>query len=368
MTIRPRLSLLNPELQRPSALLSQPRDSSMIWLDKNENLDPVLMALCHQVLLTIPPDALATYPEAGDLYRKLGAWAGVTPESLLLTPGSDGTIRLVYEAFVEPGDSVIFTEPTFAMYPVYSQMFGARAQPQRYEKGTDGPVLDLPQLMQRIRQEKPKLVCLPNPDSPTGTVQSQANLRLLLTCCESAGSVLLIDEAYHPFFAETVAPLTVESRNLIVARTFAKAWGVAGLRIGYAIAHPQTIALLHKMRPMYEVSTLATEFMVRMLDHADAMKASVARTRTGKDYFANSMSDLGFNVSKNEGNFLHVGFGEMGPAVHAALKGKVLYRVGFEMPCLTGFSRFSMAPRQILEPVVAIIEQAKGKLNESRKY
>lgn len=358
MTIRPRRSLLNPALQRPSALQSQPRGPSLIWLDKNENLDPELMALSHQVLATLPADVLATYPEAGALYRKLGAWAGVSSDSLLLTPGSDGTIRLVYEAFVEPGEGVIYTEPTFAMYSVYAQMFGAQATPCKYEKGTDGPVLDLAHLMARIRDEKPKLACLPNPDSPTGTVLSQDNLRLLLTCCESAGTVLLIDEAYHPFFAETVVPWTAGSRNLIVARTFAKAWGVAGLRIGYAVAHPQTIALMHKMRPMYEVSTLATEFMARMLDHASAMQASVQRTLAGKEYFARSMSELGFAVMSNEGNFLHVGFGTSGPAVHAALKGKVLYRAGFDMPCLAGFSRFSMAPRAMLEPVVGIIEHA----------
>jgi len=359
MTIRPRPSLLNPELQRPSGLQSQPRNPALIWLDKNENLDPELMAISHQVLSMLPADVLATYPEVGALYRKLGAWADVSPDSLLLTPGSDGTIRLVYEAFVEPGDGVIYTEPTFAMYPVYAQMFGALAKPQKYEKSPDGPILDLQHLMARIQQEKPKLVCLPNPDSPTGSVLSPSNLRLLLTCCESAGTVLLIDEAYHPFFAETVASWTGQSRNLIVARTFAKAWGVAGLRIGYAIAHPQTIALIHKMRPMYEVSTLATEFMVRMLDHVDAMQSSVQRTLAGKAYFAQAMRALGFTVMNNEGNFLHVGFGENGPAVHAALKGRVLYRAGFDMPCLAGFSRFSMAPRGILEPVVGIIEQAK---------
>jgi histidinol-phosphate aminotransferase len=360
MTIRPRASLLNPQLQRPSALQSQPRDPSLIWLDKNENLDPELMALSHQVLATLPAGALATYPEAGALYRKLGAWAGVSSDSLLLTHGSDGAIRLVYEAFVEPGEGVIYTEPTFAMYPVYAQMFGAHAEPHKYGKGPDGPLLDLANLMARICQEKPKLVCLPNPDSPTGTVLSQDNLRLLLNCCESAGTVLLIDEAYHPFFTDTVVPWTAGSRNLIVARTFAKAWGVAGLRIGYTVAHPQTIALLHKMRPMYEVSTMATDFMARMLDHTGAMQASVQRTLTGKEYFARSMRELGFRVIDNEGNFLLVGFGESGPAINAALRGKVLYREGFDMPCMVGLSRFSMAPRPILEPVVRIIEQAMG--------
>jgi len=97
MSIRPTRSLLNPELRRPSALNSIPRDPAQIWLDKNENLDPQLMALTHEVLSSIPREVLATYPEAGMLYRKLARWVGVSPESLLLTPGSDGAIRLAFE-------------------------------------------------------------------------------------------------------------------------------------------------------------------------------------------------------------------------------------------------------------------------------
>src|SRR5271155_1939913 len=122
MTIRPRRALLNPDLKRPSALDSVPRDAGHLWLDKNENLDSELMALSRDVLSSIPQFALATYPEAGELYRKLGRWVGVSPQSLLLTPGSDGAIRLVFEAFVESGDLVLYTNPTFAMYPVYCRM------------------------------------------------------------------------------------------------------------------------------------------------------------------------------------------------------------------------------------------------------
>jgi histidinol-phosphate aminotransferase len=358
MSIRPRQSLLNPALQRPSALQSVPRSCDQIWLDKNENLDPAMTKLAQQVLAEIPPIALASYPEAGDLYRKLAHWTGVTPDSLLLTPGSDGAIRLVYEAFVEHGDSVVHTDPTFAMYSVYSQMFGARALTVEYQPHADGPRLDVEHMSRLVRDERPKLLCLPNPDSPTGTVVSPGGLQALLADCESAGTLFLVDEAYHPFHEDSVVAWTAQSRNLIVARTFAKAWGVAGLRIGYAVAHPDTIGLLHKMRPMYETSTLAIEFMTRMLDHVDAMQASVKRTLGGKAFFAHSMRDLGFRVLPTSGNFLHVAFGGQAPAVHAALKGKVLYRANFEQACLAGFSRFSMAPQEVLEPVVKIIQQA----------
>jgi len=360
MNIRPRRSLSNSQLQRPSALTSIPRDPALLWLDKNENLDPELMVLSHAVLSSIPREVLATYPEAGELYRKLASWVGVSADSLLLTPGSDGAIRLAFEAFVEHGDAVVHTAPTFAMYPVYSQMFGAQAQQINYARTANGPFLDQRAILSALQEHKPKLLCLPNPDSPTGTILAPETLREILIACESVGTVLLVDEAYHPFHESSVVSSTQTSRNLIVARTFAKAWGVAGLRIGYAVAHPQTVGLLHKLRPMYETSTLAVEFMFRMLDHSAAMMQSVARINDGKRFFENEMRTLGFGVSQTAGNFTHIAFGDRGNAVHAALSGKVLYRASFDHPCLAGYSRFSVAPRPLMKQVSDLIELSVG--------
>jgi histidinol-phosphate aminotransferase len=358
MTVRPKRALLNPDLRRPSALLSVPRNPARLWLDKNENLDRELMALAAKVLASIPHEVLATYPEAGELYRKLARMIGVSPESLLLTPGSDGAIRLTFEAFVEHGDAVVHTVPTFAMYPVYSLVFGAQVCEVHYTPGEEGPVLRPQAIIDAVRNCKPKLLCLPNPDSPTGTTLPSPVLREILSECESVGTVFLVDEAYHPFHESSVVSWTQESQHLIVARTFAKAWGAAGMRIGYAVAHPETNAILHKLRPMYETSTIAIEFMCRMLDHPAAMTRSVARILDGKAHFERRMRSMGFKVLPTSGNFVHIGFGRHGAAVHTALADEVLYRASFEHPCLAGYSRFSAAPEQTMEQVAILIERA----------
>ncbi len=360
MTVRPRSSLLNPTLVRPYALASVPRDQQTLWLDKNENLDPTLLALTAKVFAELDAASIASYPEAGELYRQLAAYLALDPHCLLLTPGSDGAIRLTFEAFVEPGDIVLHTQPTFAMYPVYCQMFGARAVAIEYLDSDTGPQLNRDALIGAVRHYKPKLVCLPNPDSPTGTVQDEPFLSDLLDVCEEACSVLLIDEAYHPFYRWTAMPWVMNSPNLVVTRTFAKAWGAAGLRIGYLAAQPQTSAVLHKLRPMYEVSTVASEFMTRMMIHVDAMEASVQRVLQGKAEFSMRMGRLGLRVLRSEGNFLHVSFGANAERVHAALRGKVLYRESFTAPGLVGYSRFSMAPIGVLEPVIQLIEDVVG--------
>ena len=206
MNIRPKKALLNPDLTRPYALDSQPRSEKMLWLDKNENLDSELLAVAAEVLSSIPPIALATYPDSGQLYRKLGQWLEVDPQSLLLTPGSDGAIRLVFDAFVEKNDCVVHLRPTFAMYEVYSRMFGAEVTPIDYYASDKGPQIDSDLIISSLIEKSPKLLCIANPDSPTGSVLSTDDLAKILKVCEQVGTVLLLDEAYHPFLVGRVFP------------------------------------------------------------------------------------------------------------------------------------------------------------------
>lgn len=354
--VTPVKSLLNSELIRPATQKSVPRSVERLWLDKNENLDPILMAFNENILRELPPHILATYPEPALLYRKLANWLNVSPDALILTPGSDGAIRMTFEVFVSAGDKVVHTLPTFAMYSVYCQMFGAHAAPLIYGRGVDGPLLTVDHILAHIEQVRPRLFCLPNPDSPTGTVLSLVDLKRIIDACVSFDTVILIDEAYHPFYAATCVPWTQECRHLIVARTFAKAWGLAGLRIGYAVGHPETIAYYHKMRPMYELGSLSISFMERMMDHVNQMEDSVNRLLDGKQYFASEMKALGFHVLPTEGNFQHVAFGERAEIIHKKLEDIVLYRKTFAEHSLSGFSRFSVTTRQRFKPIVEAIK------------
>jgi len=363
MTFSPKPPLLNPHLIRPGWRTSVPRDARLLWLDKNENLDPDLQELTARLFRELEPVALTTYPEFGPLYQKLGHWVGVSPDSLLLTPGSDGVIRLVFEAYVGEGDVVVHTAPTFAMYPVYSQMFGAKVRALEYRRGSEGPELAIQSVLSHLRDVKPRLFCLPNPDSPTGNTFAPAELRSIVELCASLGTIVLIDEAYHPFYESSCVVWTETFRNLIVARTFAKAWGLAGLRIGYAVGHPEAISYLHKLRPMYEVSTVAAHMIEKILDCPDAMRASVKRLNDGKKFFLDEMRALGYQTLGGEGNFLHVSFGEHAERVHRELKDRVLYRLDFKEPCLQGFSRFSATTVERFAPVVQYIKNANRGVN-----
>lgn len=357
MVPQPRPFVADPALQRPDWVNANPRNPAMLWLDKNENRDPEQLALVARVVATLDPEFLSTYPYSAELYRKLGRWVGVDPHCLILAAGSDGVIRSVFEAYVSPGDTVIITVPTFAMYSVYSRMYGARTIGLAYQPSNNGPVLRSEDVIAAIRAEKPRLVCLPNPDSPTGTIFPADQLRAIIAAAGEADAIILIDEAYHPFHDETVVPWISQLPHLVVARTAAKAWGMSGLRIGYGVASPEVAAMLHKVRPMYECSTVAMAALEAMLDHAESMRASVARLEAGKAAFLDAMEMRGLRVLRGKGNFMHVAFGVHADAVHTRLVDLCYYRRDFAEPSLKGFSRFSSTTPGLFQPIIAAITE-----------
>lgn len=356
MPVRPRKSLLLPELTRPSAMGAPARDHCFYWLDKNENLDRSYRAKVESICRQVAADELMTYPELGPLYEKLSLWVGLSAESLLLTQGSDGAIKAAFETFVDKGDSVVITSPSFAMYDVYCKSFGAQCHAIHYERIDNAPVLPIEALIETVENVKPKLVCLPNPDSPTGTIQKEDALRELLRVCERNASVLLVDEAYHPFYDWSVVPWVCHSENLIVARTFSKAWGLAGVRVGYTIANPALTKLLHQGRPMYELGSLACGMVSRMLENPEMMYHSVKALNSSKAYFMDRMQQCGYQVLPTHGNFLHIDFAPKREAVWHALSKKVYFRESFAQECLRGYSRFSIADQEIMASVADLIE------------
>jgi histidinol-phosphate aminotransferase len=357
----PKPSVADPDLWRPTWTSGEKRDPSKLWLDKNENGDPALAEIVRHALAAAMPETGASYPDCSNLYRKLAKHTKLPAENLILSAGSDGIIRSVFEAFIEPGDVVIHTQPTFAMYAVYGQMYGAATNPLSYRPSNRGPVLTVENIVESIKTSAPRLVCLPNPDSPTGTYFAAADMRNIIETAGDAGAVMLVDEAYYPFHAETVMPWVTDYPHLVVTRSTGKAWGMAGYRIGYGAASSEMTAILHKVRPMYETNTVAVAVFENMLDHADEMLASVARLEEGKAGFLVAMENLGFTTLQGKGNFLHVNFGSRAPDIHQGLADLVYYRKDFKEPCLRGFSRFSAATPKQFAPLIAKIQAISKK-------
>lgn len=350
-----RKEFLNRNLTRPSWVNQEHRLLDRLWLDKNECADPKMNRIVMQSLSKIPKEALFTYPDLDLLYDKVAKFSNFLPENVLLTAGSDGAIRACYESCIQSGDSIVLSRPSFAMYEVYSKVYGAKVTWLDYEKSENGPILKVERVVKTIKQIRPKMVCLPNPDSPTGTVFSYLDLRKIVDAASDIGALMLIDEAYHPLYIETSAPWINEFKNLVVVRSFSKAWGAAGLRVGYTLANKELTAMLHKQRPMYEIGNVSAKAIEALLDHEKDMLQSVNRINAGKKYFQDSMNDLGLSSYESYGNFVHVRFGKYADEIHKNLEGKVYYRKDFTNPCLEGYSRFSTTTKERFKPIIESI-------------
>ena len=320
--------VVNPDLWRPVQYEDELRSPDKLWLDRGECIDPELTALIKSLIADIPTYAFFSYPTPGPLYRKLAALLDVPVEHLMLTRGSDGGI--------------------------YSQMFGAEIHSVPYSLLDGRPYIEVSAFISAIKRARPKLVGLPNPDNPTGFSFDEKDLRAIIEAAGESGALMLIDEAYYPFLEQTALPWVSEYGHLIIARTFSKAWGMAGLRLGYTVAQPAITTMLNKVRTMVEADGFAMALVERMLDHEDAVKASLKRLKEGRALFAAEMQAMGFHAFEMSGNFVHVDFGDKRADVEEALRKIATYRV-FPIEPLENFLRFTTTTPELFQRVIDAI-------------
>ena len=323
-------------------------------LDKNEDNVCLPKETLQKILSEVTPDFLASYPQTYRLYESLRRWLGIRESCILVTTGSDAAIKAVFETFVGPGDEVVIPYPTFAMFEIYSKIFQAKLKQVAYEKDLS---LSMEKMLKSI-SSKTKLVALPNPNSPTGTVVGRGDILSLLERAKSKGAAVLIDEAYHPFYPNSAIDLINKYPNLIVTRTLAKAFGLASVRLGFAAAHPKTIKLLMASKPMYEVNSFAVLFGCAVLEHPGWMEHNVRETLKGKKYIEGEIKKLGLKTFPSHTNFILVEVGEnrVRPLVEKMRKSGILIRGGYDHKTLKNCIRISLAPEEKMKKVVGVLK------------
>lgn len=323
-------------------------------LDKNERATPFPDDFVAFLRTALTSETLAAYPETEQLYAALAAELGLATDNLMLTAGSDGGIRHCFDLFVRPGDEVVVLEPTFAMVDVYCGLFDARRRAVGYDRELR---LDLAGLLAAIGPAT-ALVVLANPNSPTGTLIADADLTAILERAAAFDVPVLVDEAYHGFCRYTAMPLLAQHANLIVGRTFSKAYGLAGMRVGYLAAGAELAQLLYRFRPMYEVNALGVLAAMHALRNPQVMADYLAATEAGRTLLLDAMAARGLATRDTHTNFVHVDFGSRKAALAAAFDAAgILVRGGLPIPGYEGYLRISLAPPEAMERVVAVVDE-----------
>jgi len=284
-----------------------------IKLASNENPlgpSPKAMAAIENAL-----SKLNRYPDgaAHELTRQLSRHLDVLPESLILGNGSDELIGLLCLALLQPGDEAIIPRPSFLMYEIAVRATGATPVfiPLR------DMTIDLEGILGRVTPET-RMVFICNPNNPTGTILKEGGFRRFLDELPPSVAVV-IDEAYAEFvrdasYAQGLAFLP-EYRNLAVLRTFSKAYGLAGLRIGYGVMAPELTELLHRIRPPFNASSLAQAGALAALSDQEFLQKTVTLVHNGLDDLYAALQARNVRYIPSQANFFLIDVGQNADAI-----------------------------------------------------
>lgn len=290
--------------------------------------DPVKLASNENPLGPSPKalsairNGLATlhrYPDGAGyrLTRKIAAFNGVPSANVVIGNGSDDIIALLVRTLVQPGNRVVVPRPSFLMYAISAAAAGARVD----AVALDALCMDLDAMARRVAADT-RLVFLCNPNNPTGTVVSQADFDRFMSRIPD-GVVVVVDEAYIEFARRAdclkTGRLSDIDRPLVTLRTFSKAYGLAGLRVGYGIMPAELAEMLNRVRPPFNVNALAQTAAAAALDDRDFLEQTVELVHRGLDQLYTALDTLGLSYCRTEANFFLVDVGRPADMVFEAL-------------------------------------------------
>lgn len=326
-------------------------------LDKNERVTPFPEEFLSTLKESLTWEAITAYPETEQLYSALAEHLSVASDNLMLTAGSDGAIRHTFDLFVNKGDEVVVLEPTFAMVDLYCGLFGAQRRAVGYDRELK---LDMDLLLDSIGS-KTALVVIANPNSPTGTFLDERALSGILDRALKFDVPVLVDEAYHGFCRNSALPLIKSYPNLIVSRTFSKAHGLAGLRVGYLVASREVAQLLYRFRPMYEVNSTGVLCALQVLKHPEITEEYLRATERGREFLLEGLRARGIAYRDTQTNFVHVDFGyRKTQAISCFEKAAILIRGGLPIEGFESYLRISLGPVEPMKRVLDVIDQVNS--------
>ncbi len=305
---------------------------SGVLLDANENPYGSVLGTVFGVDLNRYPD-----PYSLELKEALSKYVDMPIENIFVGNGSDEIIDLLISLFVELDEEIIITEPTYGMYRVSAEVKGIKVKNSTL---TSDFQIDTANLISQITP-KTKIIFLCSPNNPTGALIRKSEVENL---CKNFDGIVVIDEAYIEFASSpSLANMVTQIPNLVVLRTFSKAWGLAGIRVGYALASRGIVEYLEKIKSPYNLNRLSSGLAIQALSQSEKMLAIKDKVLKEREKLAKNLASIGFEVFPSEANFLLVRYPNASKIAKAlALDYKIIIRDFGNKPLLLNCLRISV--------------------------
>ena len=344
--------------------------AGVLRLDRNEGLLPSPVALAE--LAQADPELLRRYPDVSALTALLAARSGVGRERVIVTAGADEAIDRICRAFLAPGRSLLLPDPSFEMLDQYAALAGGELV--RVPWASDA--FPTKGFLEEV-DDRTAIIAVVSPNNPTGGVATLADVQLIAAAAPHA--LVLLDHAYVEYADDDLTKAVLDIPNVVVARTLSKAWGLAGCRVGFAIATPEIIAVLRAAGGPYPVSGLSVALAARQLERgAGELAKHVARVRDERRELTRRLKSLGLSPRQSQANFVLVEAGTRAALCAAGLAALGVLVREFRKPAIAtalritlpgepaGFERLTQALDTVLAPE-AIVFDLDGVLADVRE-
>ncbi|MEE9323045.1 MAG: histidinol-phosphate transaminase [Candidatus Aenigmarchaeota archaeon] len=355
--IKPRLSV------REMINYDPPKEGrkGKLRLDFNENTigcSPEVI----KAISKLKPEDFAVYPEYFEMTKRLARYAGVKDSEIMPVNATDEAIMCVMNTYVEKGEEVLIPIPTFAMFKFYASIAGANVKEILHNKDLSFPTARFIKAMNK----NTKVVVLANPNNPTGSSISEKDILKIVKKAKEFKALVFIDEAYYEFYGKSSKGLIKKYDNVIVTRTFSKAFGLAGIRLGYILSNEENIRNLLKANSPYSISSLAVKSIFAALEDKDFVKGYVRETKKAKKIMFKRLKEFGIKTYPTSANFLIVKFGDNALEIYRKLKEKgILVRDRTKYPLLKGCLRIGIGTVEQTEIFLRELEDVLGRMKDA---
>lgn len=275
--------------------------TDLVRMDRNEDVTGWDEERLREVLRQISPTDLAAYHDADHVQARIAQWLDVAPETVSITAGSSEAVQLVFETYLDEGGVAVALNPSYGLYEVFAAKCGGRIEGVSFD---DHLRVTVEAIVTTIHEHSPSLVVIANPNQPTGTLLALEDLRRLAEESLAVGAVLLVDEAYCLFTPVTALSLVTEFPNVVVAQTFSKAMGLAGLRLGYCIGDAARIAEVNRLRPLTQSNAVALTVAEYVLNNLEWALGRVGESIEGREFLVSRFREMGFVTFDSHANFV----------------------------------------------------------------
>lgn len=323
-------------------------------LDYNESPFPVSSHVLKAVSKQLRRLPLNWYPDPDYLKLKkvLSAHYSISPQEIIIANGSAEALAIVVKTYCNPNDKVLIISPTYDFV-----RYAAECSCAKVEKFFLDTKFQFDfSLFKKTFSKKTKVVYLVNPNNPTGTTYSLRKIKEIATFLQRKGAILIVDEAYLEFsHMRSAISLTQKNTNIVVTRTFSKAYGLANFRVGYIISHLNNVNVMEKVSSEFPINTLSELAAVAALQDQKTMRKNVQTIRKNKELLTTGLKKKGYMVIDSPANFVLVKVDDVDEIINKLAAQNIIARPKKHLPPLENFVRFSIGKKADIKQILHIM-------------